>query len=202
MKTIFLHGLGQTSNDWNEVIKQTLYLDSECPELFYLSENDITYSKILFELEKLYANITEPFNICGVSLGAILALNYTIRNSDKVNSLILIGVQYKVPSFIIDFQNLLFRFIPQKAFENIGISKKDVIKLAHSMRSLDLRRDLNKIKCPVTIICGEKDIINLKAAKKLGKILPQAELYIIPNVGHEVNKYAPETIANILNLKR
>ena len=35
MKTIFLHGLGQTSNDWNEVIKQTLYLDSECPELFY-----------------------------------------------------------------------------------------------------------------------------------------------------------------------
>lgn len=165
MKTIFLHGLGQTSNDWNEVIKQTLYLDSECPELFYLSENDITYSKILFGLEKLYANITEPFNICGVSLGAILALNYTIRNSDKVNSLILIGVQYKVPSFIIDFQNLLFRFIPQKAFENIGISKKDVIKLAHSMRSLDLRRDLNKIKCPVTIICGEKDIINLKAAK-------------------------------------
>ena len=202
MKTIFLHGLGQTSNDWNEVIKQTLYLDSECPELFYLSENDSTYSKILFGLEKLYANITEPFNICGVSLGAILALNYTIRNSDKVNSLILIGVQYKVPSFIIDFQNLLFRFIPQKAFENIGISKKDVIKLAHSMRSLDLRRDLNKIKCPVTIICGEKDIINLKAAKKLGKILPQAELYIIPNVGHEVNKYAPETIANILNLKR
>ena len=92
--------------------------------------------------------------------------------------------------------------MPQKAFENIGISKKDVIKLAHSMCSLDLRRDLNKIKCHVTIICGEKDIINLKAAKNLSKILPQAELYIIPNVGHEVNKYAPETIANILNLKR
>ncbi len=201
MKTIFLHGLGQTSNDWNEVIKQTLYLNSECPELFYLSENDITYSKILFGLEKLYANITEPFNICGVSLGAILALNYAIRNSDKVNSLVLIGVQYKVPSFIIDFQNLLFRFMPQKAFANIGISKKDVIKLAHSMRLLDLSKDLNKIKCPVTIICGEKDIINLKAAKKLSEILPQAELYIIPNVGHEVNKYAPEAIANILSLK-
>ena len=48
-----------------------------------------------------------PFG-CGVSLVAILALNYVIEKSDKVNYLILIGIQYKVPIFIRGFQNLFF----------------------------------------------------------------------------------------------
>jgi pimeloyl-ACP methyl ester carboxylesterase len=38
-----------------------------------------------------------------------------------------------------------------------------------------------------------------KAAKKLSALLPKSELLIIPGVGHEVNKYAPEAIAAILN---
>nr|WP_288347242.1 hypothetical protein [uncultured Anaerostipes sp.] len=52
--------------------------------------------------------------------------------------------------------------------------------------------------CPVIIICGEKDTVNLKASKRLAKLLPQAELHIVPGAGHEINKEAPEAIAAIL----
>ena len=52
MKTIFLHGLGQTAHDWQNVINQTSLSDVECPELFSLSEGDITYSSILNGIEK------------------------------------------------------------------------------------------------------------------------------------------------------
>ena len=48
-------------------------------------------------------------------------------------------------------------------------------------------------------MCGEKDSANLKASKKLNELLPQATLQIVPGAGHEINKDAPEVIADILN---
>ena len=113
MKTIFLHGLGQTAQDWEEVIRQTALSEVDCPELFSLSEGEITYFGIRNGLEKRYADITEPFCICGLSLGALLALDYAIRHNEQVAALVLIGVQYKVPSLLIDFQNLSFSLYAQ-----------------------------------------------------------------------------------------
>ncbi len=197
MKTIFLHGLGQTAQDWEEVIRQTALSEVDCPELFSLSEGEITYFGIRNGLEKRYADITEPFCICGLSLGALLALDYAIRNNEQVAALVLIGVQYKVPSLLIDFQNLIFRCMPNKTFDDMGMSKNDVIRLAHSMRSLDFRSGLKDIKCPVTILCGEKDRANLKASRQLAELLSQSKLRIVPGAAHELNKCAPEAIADV-----
>ncbi|WP_346684587.1 alpha/beta fold hydrolase [Anaerostipes butyraticus] len=186
MKTIFLHGLGQTADDWRAVIQQASLSDIDCPELFSLPEGDMSYSEILKKLEKRYEKETETFCICGLSLGGLLALDYTIRHRNKVDSLVLIGAQYKVPTRMIDFQNFIFRCMPKKAFDNMGMSKKDAIQLSHSMRTLDFSAGLKDIMCPVIIICGEKDTV------------PQAELHIVPGAGHEINKEAPEAIAAIL----
>ncbi len=79
----------------------------------------------------------QALRICGLSLGALLAIDFAIRHEEKVASLVLIGAQYKVPSLLIDFQNLIFRCMPDKVFESMGLSKSSTIKLAHSMRSLD-----------------------------------------------------------------
>lgn len=197
MKTIFLHGLGQTAQDWEEVIRQTALSEVDCPELFSLSEGEITYFGIRNGLEKRYADITEPFCICSLSLGALLALDYAIRHNEQVAALVLIGVQYKVPSLLIDFQNLIFRCMPNKTFDDMGMSKNDVIRLAHSMRSLDFRSGLKDIKCPVTILCGEKDRANLKASRQLAELLSQSKLRIVPGAAHELNKCAPEAIADV-----
>lgn len=199
MKTILLHGLGQTAQDWKEVVCQLSSSNVECPELFSSMDNEISYSRILGDLERRYSNAKEPLRICGLSLGALLAIDFAIRYGDKVASLVLIGTQYKVPSLLIDFQNLIFRCMPNKAFESMGLSKSNTIKLAHSMRSLDFTAQLSGIHCPVNILCGEKDSANLKASKKLNEILPKATLQIVPGAGHEINKDAPEAIAAILN---
>ena len=199
MKTVLLHGLGQTAQDWKEVVQQLSISDVDCPELFSSAEDEISYSQILGDLEQRYSEVKEPLRICGLSLGALLAIDFSIRHEEKVASLVLIGAQYKVPSLLIDFQNLIFRCMPDKAFESMGLSKSSTIKLAHSMRSLDFTSQLNNIRCPVTILCGKKDAANLKASKRLKELLPQATLHIVPNAGHELNKYAPNTIAEILN---
>ena len=200
MKTVLLHGLGQTAQDWKEVVRQLSTSNVDCPELFSATGNEISYSRILADLERQYSNATEPLHICGLSLGALLALDFAIRHGDKVASLVLIGAQYKVPTFLIDFQNILFRCMPGKSFDGMGLSKNDTIKLSHSMRSLDFTSQLNGLTCPVTIVCGEKDSANLKASKKLNELLPQATLQIVHGAGHEINKDAPEAIAAVLNM--
>lgn len=199
MKTVLLHGLGQTAKDWEGVRQRLSAVDIDCPELFTREKNEISYFEILENLEKQYANTSEPIHLCGLSLGAILALDFTIRHGKQVSSLILIAPQYKVPGLLIDFQNLLFRCIPNKSFDDMGISKNNMIRLSHSMRSLDFSDQLDKIICPVTIVCGEKDSANRRASIKLKELLPQAELHIIAGAGHEINKVAPKEIASILN---
>lgn len=198
MKTVLLHGLGQTAQDWDAVIQQVSLKEIDSPELFTLPEGNLTYSAILAGLEKRYEDEKEPFGICGLSLGAMLALDYAIRHKNKVSSLALIGAQYKSPTLLIDFQNLIFLCMPRKAFETMGITKCEMIRLSRSMRSLDFTSGLKDISCPATIICGEKDHANLKAARRLKELLPQAKLHIIPGAGHEINKTVPEAISVIL----
>lgn len=199
-ETVFWHGLGQSAGDWKETIRLSSCPEADCPELFSLAENGCTYTEILQGLEKRYAEEKEPFRICGLSLGGILAIDYALRHRSKVSSLVLISVQYKVPTLLIDFQNILFACMPGKVFEGTGLAKGNMIKLARSMRSLDFTGRLREITCPVNVLCGEKDTANLKAAKELKEKLPQARLHIIPGVGHEVNTCAPEAIAAILRM--
>ena len=165
MKFVFLHGLGQTAHDWQAVIHQSSLFDVDCPELFSFAENDFTYSGILSDLERFYANASEPFVLCGLSLGALLALDYTIRHPEQISSLILVGAQYKVPTRLIDFQNLIFRCMPENAFTDMGLSKHDTIKLSHSMRMLDFSPKLSEIHCPVSVICGKKDSCKSQSRK-------------------------------------
>lgn len=198
MKTVLLHGLGQTAKDWAAIAEQ-LSSDADCPELFALAQSGLSYPQILAGLEKRYADTAEPLRICGLSLGGMLALDYAIRHGEKVDSLILIGIQCKVPHLLVDFQNLLFRWMPDKAFAGTGLSKRNTINLAHSMRELDFTGKLQEVKCPVTLLCGEKDRPNRAAAKQLKKLLPQAELLIVPGAGHEVNQDAPEVIVELLS---
>lgn len=198
MKTVLLHGLGQTAKDWEGVKQRLSSSNIDCPELFTIV-NDMSYSRLLDNLERQYADTDELLCICGLSLGAILALDFAIRHEDKVGALILIAAQYKVPRLLIDFQNLLFHCMPNKFFVDMEISKNNMIRLSRSMRSLDFTHQLDKITCPVTIVCGEKDRANLKASRKLKELLPQAKLRIILGAGHEINKTAPKDIAAILN---
>lgn len=172
MKTVFLHGLGQTAHEWDAVLSRVSLPDADCPELSMLTEGELSYTGLRTGFEKRYADVKEAFRICGLSLGAVLALDYAIHHKEKVDSLILIGAQYKTPALLIDFQNLIFRCMPEKAFSDMGVSKQDMIRLCRSMRSLDFTSGLREVGCPVKILCGEKDRANLKASKQLSELLP------------------------------
>ncbi len=155
MKNILIHGLGQNEVSWNKVEEElkSNNIKIETPSL-YLMLKDITsdYDTLYKQFVNYCNGFDEKLNLCGLSLGGILALHYAKEFPDKVNSLILIGTPYKIPKFLFKVQGLIFKIMPRSTFEKIGCEKKDFISLVNSMSNLDIERNLDKITCKTLIL--------------------------------------------------
>ena len=196
MKLLFLHGLGQGPDSWSGVLDALgLDTDAACPDLFRLCNEGPDYPSLCAALEGCIEDLPEPVVLCGLSLGAVLALDYAIRRPEKVAGLVLIAPQYKMPRGLLRLQNIIFRLMPERAFAGAGMGKRDTIRLTTSMMELDFRQQLGRVACPVLVLTGEKDAANRKAAGELAKLLPNATFREIPGAGHEVNIDAPGELA-------
>lgn len=197
MNRYFLHGLGQTPASWDKTVK-ALGAPADCPDLRGLLNGKSALYSELYKALCGYLPADGEFDLCGLSLGGILALNYTADFPARVHSLVLIGAQYVTPKTLLKIQNAVFRFMPQSVFNSTGFNKPDFLMLANSMTELDFTDRLGGISCPTLVICGEKDRANMKAAENLARLIPNAELKTVPKSGHEVNIDAPEALAQLI----
>ena len=201
MKNILVHGLGQNETSWDIVGKELKNnnIKVEVPSLYSMGK-DVTpdYDTLYKQFVNYCNNFNEKLNLCGLSLGGILALNYTKEFPDKVNSLILIATPYKIPKFLFKVQGLIFKIMPRSTFEKIGCEKKDFISLVNSMSNLDIERNLDKVTCKALILCGVKDSQNMESAKLLNKFINNSSFKTIDNSSHEVNVDNPKEIANTI----
>ena len=200
MKQIYVHGLGQTPDSWEKTIMQLKAVEySVCPNLAELSQgNEVTYRNLYAAFSAACSKLNEPIDLCGLSLGGVLALNYAVEHPEKVKSLVLIATQYKMPKRLLQFQNALFRFMPKSMFQQMGFGKADFLQLCKTMMDLDFSNSLQKVSCPTLVIYGEKDTANKNASVELADMLDHAELQVISETGHEVNVEAPEKLADVL----
>ena len=202
MINILVHGLGQTEKSWDKIIEELdkSNIKAENPNLFELAKNyEINYENIYRTFCDYCNSFKEKINLCGLSLGGLLSIDYAIEYPEKVNSIILVGTPYKIPKKMFKLQNFIFRFMPKSAFENIGIKKNDFINLTNSMADLDIKSKVDNIKCQTLILCGEKDNVNMESAKQLNRNIRASKLEIIKNAGHEVNTENPKELASVIS---
>lgn len=200
MQKVLIHGLGQTSSDW-ETVKKHLPISEKisCPDLYALAQHkNMTYDNLYQTFSHYCNNFDSQLHLCGISLGAVLALHYAIENPKHIHSLILIAPQFKMPKNLLTIQSLLFLLMPEKCFQEMPISKQDTINLTNTMRHLDFSGEVKHISCPVFIVCGMQDKANKKAAIQLNREIPHSELHFVENAGHELNKDAPEYLADLI----
>ena len=200
MKYILLHGMGQNASSWDKTISfLSNDIETVCTELSdFFTEGDCYYSKMYTAFCEYCNHFSMPINLCGLSLGAVLALHYAIDFPQRVKSLILIAPQYDMPKFLLKVQNVLFTFMPESQFKDIGLTKKDFITLTNSLADMDFTSGLEKISCPVLVLCGEKDNVNKKASVKLVERLSRARFGMVDNAGHEVNMDNPKGLAKAI----
>lgn len=198
-KYIFLHGLGQTAASWDQVLATLSMQEAICPELFsLLNGQEVTYHNLFRQFERSCNEYDGKVNICGISLGAVLALHYALEHMQRVRSLVLIAPQYKMPKGMLSIQNIVFHLMPEAAFREMGLSKMDTIALTGSMIRLDFREQIGGLLCPTLILCGGRDRANKKAAIGMQREMLNARLSLIEQAGHEVNVEAPEELADLI----
>ncbi|MHA6603680.1 alpha/beta fold hydrolase [Aerococcus urinae] len=202
MKNILIHGLGQDNTSWDHVKN---YLDEaniavDCPNLFELIKKDTsTYQNLYKRFEAYVNNKEDKVNLCGLSLGGLLALDYAKNNPDKVNALILIGLPYKIPKSLMTVQAMVFKLMPKRTFIPLGLTKNEFIRLIHSTKTLNIATHLEKIPCQTLLVCGENDRFNLKSSKLFHADIKNSQLRLIKNAGHEVNTDNPKALAELIS---
>ena len=173
--------------------------DIVCPNLSsILKGKEASYENLYSSFVKYCSEIDGQIRLCGLSLGGILALNFTLDFPKKVKSLVLIGTPHKVPKVMFSIQNIIFKFLPKKIFETMAFNKKDTFILGKTMKNIDFSNRVQNIKCQTLIICGENDSANIKSAHYLAENIKNAKLKIMKNTGHIINEENPKELAKIL----
>lgn len=201
MKKILIHGSGHKADSWNKVIE---YMNNDkdilCPNLATILNGKKSSYINLYSSFADYCNKFEgQIELCGLSLGGILALNYAIDYPNKVKKLVLIGTPHKVPKLMFCIQNIIFKFLPKSLFKTMAFNKKDTFILGNTMKNLDFSNRVRNIKCQTLVICGEKDNANIKSAYYLAENIENAKLEIMKNTGHIINEESPKELSNLLN---
>ncbi|MGG5371705.1 alpha/beta fold hydrolase [Enterococcus sp. AZ196] len=204
MKLILLHGIGQSTDSWKEVIKN---IDNSDICLFPLFENIgpneyVNFKYLNNKLEAFLRTLNEPFILCGLSLGAILTLQYGTVCNPLLKGLIVVAGQFEAPDKkILKLQNMMLKLTPSFFLRKSGIvlKKKQLLQLMDDLANLQMSNSLQNIKAPTLLLCGSKDKANLSATSKLSNLLKNSTIVIIENGKHELNRSSPEELAYTIN---
>lgn len=201
MRNILIHGLGQNETSWNivETELKKNNIEVEKPNLYSMIKDiKIDYATLFEKFSDYCNNFDGKLNLCGLSLGGILSVDYAKKFPDKINSIILIGTPYKIPKFLFKIQGIMFYLMPKSTFKKMGYLKKDFVSLVNSMNNLDIASNLGKVKCKTLILCGVKDNQNMDSAKLLNENIKNSSFKTVDNSFHEVNVDNPKELSSII----
>jgi 3-oxoadipate enol-lactonase len=157
-----------------------------------------------------------PFDLCGLSLGALVALRYAGEHSERVRRLVvcagiaelpwhlrvlqfgIAGVVRVLPSSRV--RKRLVSGLPADhrpvALEEIaGIDARAASRTLRTAASFRLAR---LPTMPALVLCGERDRINLKLSRRLAEELPDARFEVVPAASHVANLDNPEAFNALL----
>ena len=196
MKLIFLHGLGQSADSWQEVQELLVDYPSEALELF--PSGVATYKEAKERIYQYLSKETEHFVLIGLSLGAALALELSSYDLPNLQALVLSGCPLKVAGNILFYiQLLIFKLLPKRVFEKQGADKALMVRVSEELKTLDLREIAKNCPYPTLLICGSQDKPNLSSMKAIQELMSNSQFQIIPDGPHVLNRAKPKEFAAI-----
>ena len=194
MKLIFLHGLGQSAESWEEVQDLLADYPSEILELF--PSGVCSYQEAKKRVAKHLSEEKQPFVLIGLSLGATLALELSSYDLPNLQALVLSGCPLKLAGNILfKIQLMIFKLLPKSFFEKRGANKALMVGVSEELKTLDLTDIAGICLYPTLLICGSKDKPNLSSMRSIHKLISESQFQIIPDGPHVLNKEKPKEFA-------
>ncbi|WP_106914681.1 alpha/beta fold hydrolase [Chryseobacterium aurantiacum] len=167
-----------------------------------ISKKDFTYKLFADDVKALADHLKlDKVNIAGWSDGGCTGLEFALKYPDHLNKLIIMGAN----AFPEGIEEKLFnRFTSQMTQLNqLGVpetfNERRLLKIMLTEPNIS-KNDLNKIKSPVLVIVGDKDVIKPEHTEFIAKQIPTTELKIYKDTTHMVPfEKADELNADILN---
>lgn len=201
---VFLHGLGVGPESWDaQVAALTAGMTGIALPIPGLRDADAAEFSLTGAArsvrDELDRRNVAAVDLCGLSLGAMVATRFAIDYPDRTASLFLSGGQVHPNRALMSVQNTILRVLPARLVAPVGMSKKTMLGVLGQVAAVDFRRDLPRIAAPALVMCGSRDKANLPAARELAAGIPGAELQVVPGAGHEWNTDLPDEFSTRLN---
>lgn len=197
-KLVFIHGLGESSQVWEPVIN-LLPSSWQVITIDVFLDTDFTSGWSLDEVtDRIARLLPDRCHIVGLSLGAVIALNLSIRHPQLVASLFVSAPQMKPPRMLMRLQNIVMRVLPERIVCPPHVTKAHLLQVLDAIAQLDITEDVTHIQQPITIACGTEDWANVKTSRQIALRIPQARLLEVPGAKHQWHTQMPEEFARHL----
>src|SRR3569832_2006311 len=222
-KLLLLHGIGTGHRLWLRQIERFqnthFVIAPDIPGLTAGGEGDVSIPAIAQRLaDQLAAECVDKIDVCGISAGASVALGLALCEGPRIARLVLSAPQVRAPRLMLGLQIAITALMPEKTIISASramvsgdgkiakaaaedcraMGKPGMLAALRSLRDLDLRDALPKIKARASIVCGDKDRTNLPAARMIAQALPDAKLHVEPGAGHLWNVQMADRFNEVL----
>lgn len=213
---ILLHGIGTGPSAWEPQI-EALSGDREvlAPDLVPAYRRGLDAA--VEEVHRI-ASTYRPVALCGLSLGALVALRVAAERFEEEDTLVVCAGFDKLPPGIrrrVRGLAAISRFMPQRFLHRQLVSE---LPEPHRSRALDeiapLRpRELSRlmweaagfevdrglIVAGTLVLCGERDKANLPLSRALARDAPNSTFALVPDAGHVANLDNPAAFSALLS---
>ncbi|MBP2616773.1 alpha/beta fold hydrolase [Chryseobacterium jejuense] len=166
------------------------------------SKRDFTYKLFADDVKALADELKlDKINIAGWSDGGNTGLEFALKYPERLNKLITIGantfpegVEEKLIERFTNQMKQLNDMAPEETF-----GERRLLKIMLTQPNIS-KDDLNKIKSPVLVIAGDRDVIKPDHTEFISKQIPNAKKKIYKDTTHMVPFEKPDQLnADILN---
>ena len=160
-----------------------------------------------------------PAFVCGLSLGALVALELARTQPTSVGRMVLCAGFVSLPEELraprsasaravrgFDAEAFSQQVLPglvsgvpephrERALREIGALTSAAVADLMEME-FDARDWIEHLKQPALVLCGDRDEVNLPLSRELADRLPNARFEIVPGAGHVANLDAPDAFTD------
>lgn len=171
---VFLHGIGTGPEAWRPQVEA------------FSSSREVFTPSVAHSLERACSELDALglicADLCGLSWGSLVALQYAIERPGRVSRLVLAAGLASLPPRLRMFQHVmsvLVRVVPGAPHELAGAMREGA--------RFDVREGARRLEAPTLVLCGERDRVSLSLSRSLAGLLPNARFETVPEAGHVAN---------------